>query len=234
MALACGSDGRSSHGGARRVSCAVIFDLDGLLADTEPVWRASAIELLGRRGHQVDESLRPRVMGRHPIAVAQIYIEHFGLDDSAEALAAERLEIVRSLYARGRVDPKPGAHALCADVARAGAPMIVASGSPTSLVGEVLGALSLAIAQYVGSDLVERGKPAPDIFFLAARRLDVPIERCVVLEDSALGVEAALASGARCVAVPGPETPRDRVQGADLIVDSLEQLDFARLASIVR
>jgi len=85
----------------------------------------------------------------------------------------------------------------------------------------------------LGSDAVKRGKPAPDLFLLAAQRLDMEPRRCVVLEDAAAGVRAALAAGMACVAVPLPETPTEKVAAATRVVASLEQLSPADLLELI-
>lgn len=216
------------------VELAVIFDLDGLLADTEPLWSESSDLLLRRRGHRFDTALKPHVMGRHPLEVARLFVERHGLSDEPATLHAERLEILRELYATRVIPAKPGALALVQALAARATPMAVASGSPSAILHLVADRLGLAqVSTRVGSDDVQQGKPAPDLFLLAAARLDVAPERCVVLEDAIAGVDAARAAGMRVVAVPGPETPREGVAHADLVVDSLVELDPERLAGVV-
>ena len=78
---------------------AVIFDLDGLLANTEPIWSESTQLLLSRRGKTFDPALKPRFMGRHPLEVAGLLAAHYGLQQSAADLLEERLAILRQLYA---------------------------------------------------------------------------------------------------------------------------------------
>jgi HAD superfamily hydrolase (TIGR01509 family) len=213
---------------------AVVFDLDGLLADTEPLWSESSDLLLRRRGHRFDVALKPHVMGRHPLEVARLFVERYGLDDEPAALHEERLEILRELYATREIPAKPGALVLVRALAARETPMAVASGSPSAILRLVADRLGLEqVAVRVGSDDVQRGKPAPDLFLLAAVRLGVAPERCVVLEDAIAGVDAARAAGMRVVAVPSPETPRERVAHADLVVDSLVELDPERLAGVV-
>lgn len=212
---------------------AVIFDLDGLLADTEPLWGESARLLLARRGHTWDPSLKPQFMGRHPLEVAGMLVRHYGLDDTPAALVEERLAILDRLYRTARLQPMPGARALVAGLAAARVPMAVASGSPGRLVQLVLERIDLLapITAWLGSDAVERGKPAPDLFLLAARRLGVEPAGCVVLEDAPAGVQAALAAGMTCFAVPLPETPVEAVASAHRVLQSLAQLAPADLAS---
>lgn len=216
------------------IGFAVIFDLDGLLADTEPLWSESSDLLLRRRGHRFDPALKPQVMGRHPLEVARLLVERYRLVDEPQALHDERLEILRELYATRTIPPKPGALELVHALGARRTPMAVASGSPGAILRVVLERIGLnrSIPVQVGSDEVRRGKPAPDLFLLAAERLGVAPARCVVLEDAIAGVEAARAAGMTVIAVPSPETPRGRVAQADLVVESLERLDPDRLAGV--
>ena len=147
---------------------AVIFDLDGLLADTEPLWTASAERLLRRRGRAFDPSLKASLMGRAPLEVMARIAARYDLTEAPAALLAERLEILQELYSAG-ISPMDGAAALVAELRRDRIPLAVASGSPASLIPVVLREIGLADAlpTYVSSDQVERGKPAPDLFLLA-------------------------------------------------------------------
>ena len=214
---------------------AVIFDLDGLLADTEPMWSASARTLLEREGRVYDPSQKSVYMGRAPMEVARLMVEHYDLPHAPEVLMRRRLEILEGLYADAPLEALPGARALVGALERAGVAMAVASGSPGALVELVLGRLGLGevMTTWLGSDSVDRGKPAPDLFLLAARRLGAEPGRCVVLEDAAAGVEAALAAGMACVAVPLPETPRQKVAAATRVVGSLEELTPADLLELI-
>ena len=213
---------------------AVIFDLDGLLADTEPLWTESARRLLARRGLRYAPEIKALTMGRHPIEVMGIYKEHFGLDGEPPALAAERFELLRELY-RTELRAMPGAVELVGALAAERVPMVVASSSPASLIELVLERLALRppIERWLGSERVARGKPAPDLFLLAAAELGAAPDRCVVVEDSPAGVLAARAAGMRCVAVPDPASPAARhLPPCNLRVDSLRELSPARLRDL--
>jgi HAD superfamily hydrolase (TIGR01509 family) len=213
---------------------AVIFDLDGLLADTEPLWSESARVLLERRGRSYDPGLKTLFMGRPPAEVARIMKEHYSLQGRVQELLAERLEILEQLYATGPVSPMPGAIELVTDLEAEDVPMAVASGSPGYLVRTVLETLGLRkqLPVALGSDEVDRGKPAPDLFLLAARRLGATADRCVVLEDAPAGVQAALAAGMACVAVPSPDVSAGEL-AAHLTVSCLSELTPALLARVI-
>lgn len=214
---------------------AAIFDLDGLLADTEPTWTESSIILLGRRGKTYDYSLKPKLMGRHPLEVLTLMAEYYGLDENPAQLLEERLEIIQELY-RKKISPLPGAQELVRALHAAQVPMAVASGSPVILVETVLQSIGLAseLCIRAGSNEVAHGKPAPDLFLLAAQRLQVPASICVVLEDAPAGVQAAHAAQMACIAVPGPLVKREQVDTADLIVTSLGELSVEVLARVAK
>jgi len=207
----------------------VIFDLDGLLADTEPIWNESARRLLARRGLTWDPALKPRFMGRAPLVVAGMLVEHYSLDGvDPRDLLDERMALVKALYEETQIQPMPGALRLVRLLHGEGLPLAVASGSPTPIARRVLDSIGLlgCFEVVIGSDQVERGKPAPDIFLLAARELGCEPGQCTVLEDAALGVEAALAAGMTCLCVPSPETPAQAAEEAHRVLGSLEELNL--------
>jgi HAD superfamily hydrolase (TIGR01509 family) len=214
---------------------AVIFDLDGLLADTEPVWTESSRILLARRGRVYDPTMKSHFMGRHPQEVTALMIQHYQLAENPDNLLQERLDILCSLYQQG-LKPLPGARELVLALAQDQIPMSVASGSPRRIVKLVLKQLHLIdwLSQFVGSDEVEHGKPAPDLFLLAARRMSIAPSRCIVLEDSIAGVQAALNAKMKCIAVPGPETPVAGVAHAHRVVNSLLELSPTALLHVVK
>lgn len=212
---------------------AVIFDLDGLLVDTEPLWGQSADHVLAPFGQTWDRSIRPRVMGRSPLEVARVMVDHYGLTVAPERLVEQRLAEQRRLYREVGVRTLPGAQALAERLAEARIPRAVASGSPTDLVEAALEGSGLRpfFDVFLGSDLVVRGKPAPDIFLLAAQRLGVEPADCVVLEDADSGVTAALAAGMFCVKVAG--VAGQGATGAHRHLSSLEEVDAELLRGLV-
>jgi HAD superfamily hydrolase (TIGR01509 family) len=215
---------------------AVIFDLDGLLADTEPFWVESSSVLLARRGRVYDPSLKRVFMGRRPLEVVHRMIDHYGLTDAPGDLLAERLQIQQQLYADNEIAPMPGALELVGALEREGVPIAVASGSPIFLMRTVLERIGLLqrLPVHVSSEQVERGKPAPDLFLLAARLLGAPPATCVVVEDAIAGVEAALAARMAVVAVPGSEIPPEAYAAAHLVVRGLDLLSPQILAGVAK
>jgi len=215
---------------------AVVLDMDGLLIDTEPVWRAaqSAVfagigvtlserDLIDSTGQPVEE-LIPVWRRRSPgpdLASAEL---------SDDEIADRIIDQVIG-YVKARGQPMPGVTAAIALFERCGLRLAIASSSPLRLIDAVCDRLGLArIAVRCSAREEVRGKPAPDVYLTAARRLGVAAAACLALEDSPAGVASARSAGMRCVAVPDPLLAEDpRYREADLVLPSLTGLDEAAL-----
>ncbi|HEY0026128.1 MAG TPA: HAD family phosphatase [Longimicrobium sp.] len=201
---------------------AVIFDMDGVISDTQRLHsevesgllRAWGIDidpddLTRRYAGMADRDFLPAVLGR-PVNAA----EFARWTRDKWGTMAER--------APGRIVPMDGALELIALLGARGVPIAVASSSPMSFIDQVLSELGVgdAFAARATGEEVPRGKPAPDVFLLAARRLGVAPERCTVIEDAVAGMTAARAAGMRCVALVDDPT---RPLPADVAVRSLRE-----------
>jgi len=215
---------------------AVVLDMDGLLIDTEPVWRAaqsavfagfgvalSESDLLDSTGQPIEELIpvwRRRASGPDPAGTELT-------DDEI----ADRIidQVIAYVKARGR--PMPGVTAAIALFERCGLRLAIASSSPLRLIDAVCDRLGLTRITVRCSAMDEaRGKPAPDVYLTAARRLGVAAASCLALEDSPAGIASARSAGMRCVAVPDPLLAADpRYREADLVLESLTRLDEAAL-----
>ncbi|MET8645480.1 HAD family phosphatase [Streptomyces sp. NPDC004675] len=183
---------------------AVVFDLDGTLVDSEPNYFEAARRLLADRGVPdftwADHQRYVGISTRETLALFQ---ERYGLDSPLDELLAETNRRYMDL-ARASTPIYPEMRALVELLAGEGVPMAIASGSSPRAIEAILSGTGLAsrFTAYVSADEVAHGKPAPDVFIEAARRLGVSPADCVVLEDAAPGVAAAYAAGMRCIAVP--------------------------------
>jgi HAD superfamily hydrolase (TIGR01509 family) len=204
---------------------AVIFDMDGLLLDTETLWHRAEAGLFARHGATFTHEDQMRVIGTNFEVTSRYFAERLGWPFERRAeLVQESVALMHDLV-RIHVDARPGAVELinglrALDDTRIG----LASNSPRFLVDDALATAGLAGAfdTIVTSDDVEHAKPAPDIYLLACERLGVDPSEAVALEDSTSGVTAAKAAGLACIAVPMfAETD---VSAADRVIDSLEQL----------
>jgi beta-phosphoglucomutase-like phosphatase (HAD superfamily) len=180
-----------------------IFDMDDTIARTAPIWRAAERALLDRIGATWSEELALQYKGMNALDVAATV--HRLLAPSLPVAECQRVmrEALLEGFRAGRATEMFGAVACVRRVARLG-PAALASGSPLPGIRIVLDQLGLtdAFQLVISSESVARGKPHPDVFLAAAAALGVAPERCLVFEDSLVGVRAAQAAGMRCFAVP--------------------------------
>lgn len=206
--------------------CAVIFDMDGLLVDTEVVWEKVEVALLATHGATYIHEIARLHMGMRLEEAVAVMVREYGLTMDPGIFGTELVDALLAELAH-EVRPMPGAEALMAQAAAWGGPVAIASGSPMRVVQHVVAHFGWGelLTTICSGDEVARGKPAPDIFLLAAQRLGVEPTRCLVLEDSLNGARAAHAAGMRCIAVPNPAyEPSAFVGIADPILPTLEGL----------
>lgn len=201
---------------------ALLFDLDGLMVDSEPHSLTSWHAVLAKRGVTLTQSVIDRLFGLRQLEAARLLVELYGLTEDPGGLAREKEEYqIRHLD--GKVAAMPGLCELLGESERHGLLIAVASSGARRYVAAVLVALHLTdrFHAIVSGDDVLNGKPAPDVFLAAARALRVEARDCLVLEDAPAGVQAAKAAGMRCVAVPNAHTRSLDLSAADLVLPSL-------------
>lgn len=202
----------------------VIFDLDGVLVDSEPIHFRAANRVLARYGQSIDEPTYRRFIGLGERATWTIWREEHGLPDAVEHLlelhTAARLEEIRI-----GVPVIYDAHQLARRLHEAGMPLAIASSSTRLVIDALLHALGLDEVfrtRISGEDAnVRASKPAPDIYLEAAVRIGVPAHNCLAIEDSAPGVSAAAQAGMHVVAVPNRWTIDQDFRHADIVIESL-------------
>ena len=206
---------------------AVVFDMDGVLLDSEPIWRAVEVQVFRRLGVELREEDLHRTMGVRIGDVVRLWHERHPWDEpSLDRVADEIVERVAEAIEREASLHEGAVEAI--DCFRAlGLPLALASSSPMRLIEAVLrmGRLEDRFDAVLTGEDEEHGKPAPDVYLAAARALGVRPERCLAIEDSINGVRAAKAAGMVAIAVPPPETRDGDAGGADLILGSLDELD---------
>jgi len=195
--------------------------LDGVLVDSAPFHFQSWRELFASLGRELSEADFRRTFGLRNDAILRDLLGDMAPVE-AERLAARKEELFRQA-ARGNIAALPGALALLRLLRERGVKLALVSSTPHANIELILRSLDVEAAfdVIVGSEDVTQGKPDPEGFLLAARRLGVPPVECVVIEDAPAGVEAAKAAGIRCVGVSRGR-PRDALAKADLVVESLD------------
>jgi sugar-phosphatase len=204
------------------VCSALLFDMDGLMVDSEPLWFDVEREFARARGGDWPEALANACIGQGIARTLQTMHERFGFAVDVERDGAA---IVDMFIARvGELALKPGFEDLLAAAGEHGVACAVASSSARRLVEATLArfALRARFDAVVSGDCVASPKPAPDIFLEAARRLGAAPAACVVLEDSLSGVKGARAAGMRVIAVPEREPGRFAAI-ADAVVGDLHE-----------
>lgn len=203
---------------------AVIWDMDGVIADSGPHHLAAWQEIFSQRGIKFTAQDFKRSFGTRNDNIIRNTLGEKTSQDEVEAIAREKEEAFRRI-ARGKIEPLPGALELIRALKKQGFRMAIASSTPAENIQLVTGSLGIADCFQVivnGQD-VTQGKPHPQVFLSAAQRLGIKPENCLVIEDAVVGVTAAKRAGMYCLAVTNTH-PRHKLQQADLIVDSLEDV----------
>jgi HAD superfamily hydrolase (TIGR01509 family) len=211
---------------------AVVFDLDGVLLDSEQIWDEVREQLARERDGRWHDGAQRAMMGMSSTEWSQYMHDEIGLPEPPEEISAE---VVRRLEARYRQHlPLLDGAVEAVDRLAARWPLGIASSSNREVIDLVLDLSGLAplFKVTVSSEEVARGKPAPDVYLEAARRLGVPPERSAAIEDSENGIRAAKAAGMRVIAIPNPHFPPDpeALEQADVTLRSLSELSPATVA----
>jgi HAD superfamily hydrolase (TIGR01509 family) len=204
----------------------VVFDLDGLLLDSEQVWDAAREQLALERGARWHENAQRDMMGMSSREWSRYMHDVIGLPEPPEEINREVVGRLEASY-RERLPAIAGAREAVERIAGRW-PLALASSSNRELINlalELLGVADLFRAT-VSAEEVARGKPAPDVYLEAARRLGVDPTRAAAVEDSHNGIRAAKAAGMRVVAIPNKHFPPgpDALAEADVVLDSLADL----------
>jgi HAD superfamily hydrolase (TIGR01509 family) len=200
----------------------VVFDLDGVIVDSEPIHEQATDEYLASLGIPDDEALRQDMMGRRVRELTDVLAKRLGRPP--QEVSAEREAIFWRLLERDGPRPMPGLDAAIARLSRAGLELAVATSGTRAYVGFVLERLGVraAFKAVVSGDDVTLGKPDPETYLLTAALLGADPADCVALEDTFHGVTAARSAGMHAVAVPNALTAGMDFSAADAVVADLE------------
>ncbi|MSR70169.1 MAG: HAD family phosphatase [Phycisphaerales bacterium] len=217
---------------------AAIFDLDGTLVDSCDCHQRAWAALGDSLGIQVSREFFFRFFGRPNPPIIKALFAEAGRDEPSSALiqslAIHKEEIFRALV--GAAFPlMPGTHALLNALHCSGWLLAIGSSAPPTNVQFMLNGIAATspFAAVVSGDCVPHGKPHPDVFLEAARRLKLLPTDCIVIEDAAPGVEAAHRAGMKCVALCSAGHTHEELRAADLIINHLDELTPSRLQSLI-
>lgn len=206
---------------------AIVFDMDGVLIDSEPLWQDAEMEIFPTVGLQLTREMCRRTMGLRIDQVVRYWHERHPWEDPSEEEMVRRVVTRVVALIRERAELVPGAREVLALVREKDLAAALASSSFRPLVDAVLDHFSLRhhFQAIVSGDEEPAGKPDPGIFVTAAARLGVDPDRCLAIEDSPNGVRAARAAGMTCVAILTPHASSQELGDADLVLDSLLELN---------
>jgi HAD superfamily hydrolase (TIGR01509 family) len=213
---------------------AVVFDMDGVLIDSEPVWERVRRRFVADRGGRWPADAQDRMMGMSTAEWSAYISADFGIGGTPQQVAGAVIAAMAAEYEK-HLPLLPGAIDAVRSVSSRW-PLAVASSSPRSLIETVLSTADLgsAFAAVVSSEEVPQGKPAPDVYLAAADRLSVPPKSCAAVEDSSNGLRSAAAAGFTVIAIPRPEYPPapDALAQARLVLPSLTNLTANTLTGL--
>jgi mannitol-1-/sugar-/sorbitol-6-/2-deoxyglucose-6-phosphatase len=216
---------------------ASIFDMDGLLIDSEVLWHQAEVEILGALGVPLAAEVGRTTKGMFVYEVTEHWFARAPWSGPTPAEVAVTIvdRVIELIVTTGRL--KPGAEHAVDLCARRGLSLAVASSSQYRLIDAALEHFGLRgrFGAIQSAEDEEYGKPHPAVFLTAARRMEAPPKRCLVWEDAPAGVVAAKAASMACIAVPEPGEGRHPAFGlADLVVDSLDDVEAASLDEVAR
>jgi HAD superfamily hydrolase (TIGR01509 family) len=215
---------------------AVVFDLDGVILETEHLWNDVRERLTRERGGRWGDSAQADMMGMSSVEWSRYMHEELGVPDPPEEINREVVRRMAERYA----ESLPLIDCAVDAVKRLAArwPLGLASSANRQLIDRALELSGLApsFRVTVSSEEVERGKPAPDVYLEAARRLNVEPTRCAAVEDSASGIRAAHAAGMLVVAIPNRDfpPPHEVLELADVVLDSIKELEPETITEAAR
>src|SRR3972149_9638798 len=212
---------------------AVIFDMDGVMIDSEPLWEKAERILLARRGIDYNHTYRDKIVGLNQKDSGRLLKETFNLPETIEELLAERIDLIVRIYEE-ELELIPSLKTILKELKKSGFLLALASSSPLRVINLVLNRFSLNqfFSVVVSGESVEFGKPHPDIYLYTSKKLGVAPRECVVFEDSINGVKSAKSAGMTCIAIPDKRLNQKEFQIADLVIDRLDKISVQLIKNL--
>lgn len=210
---------------------AFIFDMDGVIIDSEPKHSETSIEVMDYFGVSITRAALHRFVGSTNSAMWAALIKEYGMKQTVEEIRAYQLALTLDWIETADLGPIDGISELIDELKRSSVRLALASSSDRRFIDAVVKKFELAgkLDFIISGESVSQSKPAPDIFLAAADNLGVEPEDCVVLEDSKNGVLAAKAAQMRCIGYANPNSGNQDLSGADWIVHSIKDISVSAL-----
>ncbi len=207
---------------------AVIFDMDGVIIDSEPMHAKAAVIALQRYGVNVDQDYLQKFIGSTTYYMCEKMVQDFALKITPQELFEVNNDMKKLLLKEEGHTIIPYIINLMEDLFRNGISLTIASSSPPEAIEEVMKTLRIEhlFHGYVSGMMVDNPKPAPDIFLAAAKHLGVEPEECIVIEDSFHGVSAAVAAGMPCIGFVNPNSGNQDLRKATILVEGFDEVDY--------
>lgn len=213
---------------------AIIFDMDGVLVDSEYTYFQSKSQILKEAGHEVEESYHFQFMGTTSDYMWEQMKQEFSLPLSVPEYVEEMTALRQEMIQRDGVQVIPHAQAFVKRLYEGGLKLAVASSSSLAEIKKNLVEIGLSeyFSEVVSTEEVTHSKPAPDVYLAAAERIGIRPEHCLGIEDTKNGTGAVRNAGMVCVGFANPAFPKQDLAHADVVVSSFETEDAASLAKI--
>jgi beta-phosphoglucomutase family hydrolase len=213
---------------------AVIFDMDGVLIDSNPYHKEAWLQFCQRYNVELkEEDVADAIYGKtNEAALKEVFKKDFSPEE-AERLGQEKEAIYRELHKKD-IEPVDGLVSFLKDLKQNDIPTAIATNAPVVNLDFVMEQLGIReyFDVFIDSSMVNNGKPDPEIYLKAAETLNMPPERCIVMEDSTTGVEAGLKAGMKVVSITTTHSPEELEQ-TDLVIDSFNDLNIEKLAGLL-
>ena len=213
----------------------VIFDMDGVIIDTEPIHYHAFVTQFAELGITVSDTLYASFLGSSTRNIFQRLKQEFALPQDVDMLLSRKRALFNQAFDEdAALDLLPGVRALIEDIQQHGVQLVVASSASKATIGRVFKRFGLApyFAHIVSGEDFAQSKPNPAIFLHAAALAETPVAECIVIEDSANGVAAAKAAGIYCIGYASPHSAGQDLRRADRVIQHFSELSAVGIQSI--